>query len=318
MGIYASVDVGTNALRLLIAEVGPTGRLIPIVKERTITRLGEGFDGRIKKGAAERTLKALKVFSEKLSSFQVEKVRVVGTSVLRRAANGRGFVERVFKETGLRIEVISGREEAILSAKGVLAAIDGSRRVLIFDVGGGSTEYIFYEDGIKGCHSIDLGVVSLAEAFLSADPPKEEELKMMEGVVEGRIKGLLDMVEKDGVDPSTYSEDGAVLVGTAGTPTTLAAIDQALKRYDPDRINGYLLSYSTVEGIYRRLASLPVEERRRVVGLERGREDVIIPGTAIVLKTMEVFGFHKMIVSDAGLLEGVIYGLLELQREVIL
>lgn len=308
--LYASIDVGTNTLRLLIAEVEPGGRLIPIVKERVITRLGEGFDGRIKEGAADRTIQALKGFSERLSSFPVERMRVVGTSVLRRAVDGKAFVERVFKETGLRIETISGKEEAILSARGVLSVIGENGRALMFDVGGGSTEYIFYDNGVKACHSIDLGVVALAETFLTSDPPGREELEEMEGRVRGRIEELMEGVKRQGVDPSPFSGDRATLVGTAGTPTTLAAIDQAMEVYDPQRINGYRLSYSTVEGRYRRLASLPIEERREVVGLERGREDVIIPGAAIVLKTMEVFGFHDMVVSDAGLLEGLIYGLL--------
>ncbi len=307
--VYSSIDVGTNTLRLLIARVGPSG-IHPLLKERVITRLGEGFDREIKERAAERTIRALKGFRERLKSYPVEGIRAVGTSVLRRARNGKEFVERVLKETGITIEVISGEEEALLSARGVLSVIrDG--RVLIFDVGGGSTEYIFYNDGVEGCFSIDLGVVSLTEAFLTSDPPCGEDLKEMEREVEGRLREFHSSLEVRGVAPGSYTGGKALLVGTAGTPTTLAAIDQALEEYDPERINGYDLSYSTIEAIYRRLISLPLEERRGIVGLERGREDVIIPGAMVVMKTMEVFGFDRMKVSDAGLLEGIIYSMVE-------
>ncbi len=314
--IQASIDVGTNTLRLLIADVGSDGRVHPIVKERVITRLGEGFDGEIKERAAERTLEALKTFAQRLSAFPVERMRAVGTSVLRRASNREWFIERAVRETGIRIDVISGREEAFLSAIGALSVVGDGRRALIFDVGGGSTEYIFYERGIRTCHSIDLGVVSLTEAFLHTDPPAPRELEGMEEVVEEGIMGLIDLIRQEGFDPSFYSR-GGLLVGTAGTPTTLAAIDQALRTYDPERINGYRLSFRTIQEIYRRLTSLSVRERMGVVGLERGREDVIIPGTVVVLKTMSLFGFQEMVVSDAGLLEGVIYRFLEPCKEVV-
>ncbi len=308
----ASIDIGTNTLRLLVAEVErPEAGLTPLVYKRAITRLGgsytdeTGIDGE----AAERTLRALVTFRETIDQYRVERTKAVATSVVRRARNRDWFLEEARKRTGLHINVISGKEEARLSVIGVLSVVgDGTAERLILDIGGGSTEFIVVRGArILGSWSMEMGVVHLAERHLRSDPPRHGELKAMEEEIKGVIGNLKENVSGD---PLTSFENNikrhVELVGTAGTVTTLASIDQNLEVYDRNRINNHVLERGRVEDLYHFLSGLTLEERKDILSLEKGREDLIIPGTAIVLAAMEAFGFDSMRVSDAGLLEGVI------------
>ncbi len=316
-GLYASVDIGTNTVRMLVADVEDSGRLKPVFKKNAIIRLGGGFKPStgISKDAFLRGINVLASFSESLSSFSLKGLRVVGTSALRRAVNSGDFIARVEELTGLKVEIIPGTEEAALSLKGVMSAVNCGKRYIVMDIGGGSTEYIFSANGVsKGCYSLSMGVVDLAERFLKNDPPLENEIHDMEKGIETTIKELVSKLDNNGINASDYSRSGALLVGTAGTPTTLSAIEQKMGEYDADRINGYVLKYRNTISIYERLKSMPLERRSQMTGLEKGREDVIIPGTAVILKTMDYFGFRELTVSDSGLLEGVILKLREDDR----
>ena len=180
---------------------------------------------------------------------------------------------------------------------------EGSKgRAIIFDIGGGSTEYIFTEDK-KLVNSVgtDLGVVHLSERYITKDPVDEEELKALEKAIADKIKNV-----KDEINSSFLIPHSALLIGTAGTVTTLAALDLNLYPYDPKKINGYILKFENVKKLLDRLKKMPLKERRNIPALEKGREDLIIPGAVIVIKTMEIFGFDSMVVSDYGLREGII------------
>ena len=316
MGYYGIIDIGTNTTRLLIAEIDEYKRLKVIARDRAIPRLGGGFtpDTGISQEAHKRALEVLRAFSKRLSDYPIRRIRVVGTSILRRARNRKRFIDDVKRETDLEIEVISGEEEGELSLKGVLTVIGDKGRGVVMDIGGGSTEFIFWDRGIKrGCWSIELGVVSLVERFLSSDPPFRDELEVMEQEIEGMIGRVFKKALQEGVIETRGGEGLSFLAGTAGTPTTLSAIDQSIgvDEYTPERINGYILGYERVKELYKKLSSMPLKERKRIRGLETGREDVIIPGTSIIIKTMEIFGFKEMVVSDAGLLEGAVLKLWE-------
>ncbi len=308
---YASIDIGTNTLRLLIAEVDGTGALKPLLYKRAITRLGGNFtDAGIDLRAAERAFSALSDFRRIISENNgADKVSVVATSVVRRAKNRDWFLSEVAKRSGFKIDVISGDEEARLSLLGVMNVIKDSRdKRLVIDIGGGSTEFITTKgQGIRGAWSMEMGVVHLTEKFLKSDPPLGSELKGLEDEIKCVTKELKGLMAKEGIDPAEYSGDrGALLVGTAGTITTLAAMDQDLETYDRDRINNYTLSLEKVKNMYRYLTGLTLKERENVLTLEKGREDLIIPGSAITFIVMESFGFPEIKVSDAGLLEGII------------
>lgn len=296
-------------MRLLIAELHEDSRLEPLLYRRAITRLGGGYtDSKgIDPASAERTLRALEDFGETIGDPGVESVKAVATSVVRKASNSAWFLEEVRTRTGLDVTVIPGEAEAALSLKGVRSVIDaGARPLLVIDIGGGSTEFIVAGSGaLEKAWSLEMGVVHLSEAYIKSDPPESTGLQDMESEIRGVIEGLIGIMAKDGVTGCS-ARGGVVLAGTAGTITTLAALDQNLKEYDRAAINDYTLKKDRVAAIYRRLAGLTLRERAAMPGLEKGREDLILPGAAITLCTMELFGFDSMKVSDAGLLEGIL------------
>ena len=301
----ASIDIGTNTFRILVGEVKGK-ELKKLYIDRVITRLGGGFskEKRISEDATDRAISVLREFAIILKEYGVEKVRAVATSVVRESINGYGFLERVQRETGIRAEVISGEEEARLTVNGVLKSVSAnSEYSVIFDVGGGSTEYVLVERGeILGLRSTNLGVVHLTERFLKSNIPSKSDIDAISREIWDILSSELSWISK-------ISNNGLTLIGTAGTPTTLAAIELGLEKYDPNLVNGFILKKIAVLNIFDTLIRIPAEERLRIRGLEKGREDVIIPGALIVIKTMERFSRDEILVSDGGLLEGVAYSI---------
>src|SRR3990172_4073942 len=208
---YASIDVGTNTLRLLVAEQQGSD-LKPIVYRRRITRLGGGYteDGGISREAAQRTFEALEDFRREIDRAGASTVMAFATSVVRRACNREWFRDEVRKRTGIEITIITGGEEARLSLLGVLSVIDDrSGRKLVMDVGGGSTEFIATVDGVTaGAWSMELGVVHLTEKYLKSDPPSDGELAQIGDEVRGVLDDLKSRMRQDGVDPEDFSADG--------------------------------------------------------------------------------------------------------------
>jgi exopolyphosphatase/guanosine-5'-triphosphate,3'-diphosphate pyrophosphatase len=225
-------------------------------------------------------------------------VRAVATSAVRDAANGAQFVKQVQRETGIVLATIDGNIEAALTIKGIKAGLDQqAEQMLMFDVGGGSTEYGFTcGDSPLFSTSLPLGVVRLASCsadFATISDKIDQQLSILKQQMED--KNLLP-------DPAKTT-----LVGTAGTATSLAAIDLEMTDYDYRLVNNHQLSRQRIDEIYRQLAPLSPLERLKVTGLEPGREDLIIAGILITLKTMDMFGFKQMKVSDYGLLEGLLF-----------
>jgi exopolyphosphatase/guanosine-5'-triphosphate,3'-diphosphate pyrophosphatase len=301
----ASIDIGTNTFRILVGEARDK-ELKKLYIDRVITRLGGGFgkERRIPEDAAARAVRVLGGFASILKEYGVERVRAIATSVVRESINGYEFLEKVRRETGIRAEVISGEEEARLTVKGVLKSVSvNSAYSLIFDVGGGSTEYALVEGGeILGLKSTNLGVVHLTERFLKGDIPSKSDIDMISGEIWDVLSSELSWM-------SRVSDNDLTLIGTAGTPTTLAAIKLGLEKYDPNLVNGFILKKNAALDIFNTLIGIPAEKRLEIKGLEKGREDVIIPGALIVIKTMERFSKDEIVVSDGGLLEGVAYSI---------
>lgn len=304
-----SIDIGTNTIRLLIADHGRGGSLAPIVRKDIITRLGEGFSasGRISDAAAERTIVGLKEFQALIAHHKPDQVHAVATSVVRAAENGTLFRQRVRKETGLEIHLISGETEARLAARGALIAMNTVYdQALIFDIGGGSTEFIV-TSGTTPLEviSIDLGVVHLAERHLHHDPPLARECAAMEEEIARTVYDVRARLVAAARYPFT-PQARVELVGIAGTPTTLAAIDLGLRRYDRDQVNNHLMSKGRIAELYRELAGLYAQQRLLLPGLQEGREDLVLPGSLITITVMETFGFKTLRVIDSGILEGLI------------
>ncbi len=305
MAVYAAIDVGTNTLRLLIAEVVAPDDFTILHEEQEITRLGEGLiPSRILQDAPRRrSLTVLRRFAESARRYKAEQVAVVATSAVREAKNREELVAEFARETGFTLRVIDGVEEARLTLLGVRHGLRlGSHRILVMDVGGGSTEFVMARgEGIEAIVSTGLGVVKLTERYLLSDPPTLSDLKALQQAVSRRI---------DRLRRELPGAEGTGLIGTAGTPTTLAAIDLGLMAYDRTRVDGHRLSITRACELLGRLAALPIAARRKIPLLEPGRADVIIAGAAIIVTAMERLGYSELIVSDGGLREGVLLDLL--------
>jgi exopolyphosphatase/guanosine-5'-triphosphate,3'-diphosphate pyrophosphatase len=295
----AAIDVGTNTARLLIGRLDASGSIQPLQLKRHITRLGGGFSKKtgLSTEAKERAIAAMSDFAETLKQHGVTKVRAVATSAVRDALNGKDFSEEVSARTGICLEVIDGNEEAILTLRGVLAGLDKrSGDYFIFDVGGGSTEYTLTQGETPVfTRSLPLGVVRLTEGKITYDAMNDK--------ISRELANLVGEIEKAGLKKSIAN---TVLVGTAGTATSLAAIHLKMEDYDYRRVNNYCLSINSIKEILTELLPMSFEERLTVPGLEKGREDLIIAGILITIKTMETFDFKQLKVSDYGLLEGLI------------
>ena len=293
----AAIDFGTNTARLLVAEIREGG-YEPVRLEREIVRMGGGFSREegLSGEAQERGLGCLERFAGIIRSLDVSQVRAVATSAVRDAINGPAFVESISCRTGIELMVIDGIREGELTLAGVLAGLDcREKELLVFDVGGGSTEYTFALDGrARFVRSLPLGVVRLTEG------------KVTPAAVSEKIGRELDLLVQEMAAVPVRPASGATLVGTAGTATTLAAIVMEMKDYDYRKVNNATITRQQIETIYKRLLPMSPEERLKVPGLEKGREDLIIAGILIILHTMDRFGFHTLKVSDYGLLEGLI------------
>ena len=297
----ASIDLGSNTIRLLIAEPAVTAPIRPTLVEQRITRLGENFlpDKTLQTSATERTISALKEFAELMSLNGVTDYSAGATAVVREASNGRNFLDQVQRETGLVVRLLSGFEEARLSLLGVASVISNKESsMVVFDIGGGSTELVWKSEGDKSgseSSSLPLGVVHLTETFLQGDPPGLEACRRLRNHVSSVLAEL----------PLRMDFHDAFWVGTAGTVTTLASMWHELVEYDPETINGTVLGRTWLADLCATLARMKLSERRKLAGLEPGREDIILAGGLVTLEIMDTFGFSRFTVSDAGLLEGL-------------
>jgi exopolyphosphatase/guanosine-5'-triphosphate,3'-diphosphate pyrophosphatase len=310
----AAIDIGTNSTRLLITDY-KNSKFIPLERKMEITRLGKDLDRNktILDDSAQKTLEALSGYWRLVKDYDVEKYRAVGTSAVRKASNSDWFVSHIYKKLGMKIEVISGREEARLSFYGALRDMDLNRlsrkaesgaRVLVVDIGGGSSELILGDNNcnLEFVRSIDLGCVSLTEKFIGSGIPDTESLNRMQRHIANRLKGAIKRIRQ---------HKPLFIIGVAGTITTLAAINLKLKVYNRERIHRHILSFKRIEYIYKDLCRLDLENRKKVVGLNPKRADVIIAGTAIILEILKLLGSDDIMVSERDILDGIIYTLVD-------
>ncbi len=301
----ATIDLGSNTVRVLVVEAEGL-RWRPLYQAQRVTRLGErqAVAGQLLDGPMRRTVEAVADFVAAARAWSVSEVRVVATSAVREAVNRDDFIARVRTATGHMVEVVSGEEEARLTLQGVAAGLPhlgGS--FILFDIGGGSTEFVLAQDGrAVTAVSLRLGVIPLAERFVDQGPVSPERFALMRRAVEVRLDR--------GLPPRLTAARAPGLVGTAGTVTALAALDLELPAYDADRVHGHVLRRAAVEGLRLRLGAMTLQRRARLPCMEPGRADVLIPGIAICLSIMERLGHDSLVVSDRGLREGILDGIL--------
>lgn len=296
----ATIDLGTNTVRLLVAETTPGGWR-SLDETQQVTRLGEGLaaSGRLGAAPMARTAAVVGEYVRRAVAAGAGEVRVVATSAVREAANAADFVAAVERLTGRRVEVVSGEEEARLTVRGILAGL-GPRPGpwVAFDIGGGSTEFILARGHrIEAVASLGLGVVPLAERHPFPGPVEPARYGRMRDEIAQRLAGELpEPIRGAGVE---------VLVGTAGTVTTLAALDLGLAAYDAGRVQGHRMPREAVARLLARLGGLTLAHRAALPCLEPGRADLIVAGVAIVQAALEVLGARAIEVSDWGLREGI-------------
>jgi exopolyphosphatase/guanosine-5'-triphosphate,3'-diphosphate pyrophosphatase len=301
--IFAAIDVGSNTLRLLIGSLTGQG-IARLFTDRRITRLAEGVreTGRLRQENMDRSISVLHDFARSAAHYGATRIRAVGTSALRETSNSREFINRVCEKTGISIEGISGLREAELTAKGVLLALgDSLEQLLIIDIGGGSTEWIFCcgERTSPLSGSIPVGVVNLHERFITSDPPSYKDVASLTEEINRWIMNVHHRIA------CNFSES-AIFLGTGGTITTLAAIDLFLEHYIHEKVHMHTIPLKRLFDMRDLLLSLPLEKRTEVRGLDRGREDLIIPGILLTIRWGELLGLRELVVSDYGLLEGIL------------
>jgi len=299
MAVIASLDLGTNSTRVLVARPAD-GRLEVLDRRNTITRLGQGVgaSGRLAPEAIDRTLACLRDYREIVDRHGVERVRIAATSASRDAANCDEFFDAVEALIGTRPELLSGDEEGRLSFRGATGELDpAAGPFLVVDIGGGSTEFIVGTDRVEGVMSVDIGCVRLTEKFLLHDPPQAEELSA--------CISLTDAYLDDVVREIPAAAEARTLVGLAGTVTTVVAVEIGLETYDRDRIHHFRLTREAAEDVFRTLATEPRADRIHNPGLEEARADVIVGGCCVLVALFRHFGFDEMIVSEADILDGL-------------
>ncbi len=303
--MFATIDAGSNTLRLLVGKV-IAGKVVPELYLRRICRLAGGFSDKdgLSSEARERTLAAFKELAESCRYFAVRQVRAVGTAAFRQAVNGEEFAIEIRSATQVPLEIISGEMESKYMAAGVLSALDPlPEQSLIIDIGGGSTEFVLcsQQKVVWSC-SLPLGVVRLTEGY----PSSKQRYKFIDDILNSLIDEIVNACESAAVDFTTLA-----LVGTAGTVTTLAALDLEMTEYDWRRVNNYSLSLSRLQYWQSRLIPLNLSEREALSGMEAGRGDLIVSGLEILICLMQKMNNRCVTVSDFGILEGLLISLHE-------
>lgn len=301
----AVIDIGTNSIKLYVAELGPDGSLATVIDKNNIARLGEGMDEErtLQQEAIRRNAEAVAEFADLAKSNGAGEIVAVGTMALRTAKNAKDFIDAVRDLSGIEVRVIPGEEEAEFAYLAVLSGIGASvERLAVCDVGGGSTEFIFGgQAGIDRRFSINLGAVKVSADYLSSDPPSSKE-------VEDAISYVLDVLKENGVNDNMPVDK---LVGIGGTITSMGAVKFKMEKCDPDVIQGSILTRDDVDSLIALFRSVPLDERRNIVGLQPKRAEVIIGGACIVRGIMESLGTDELTMSDRGLRHGLMFRLFQ-------
>ncbi len=297
----ASVDIGTNSVRVLLAEVGPGGTLRTRLRQGTITRLGQGMvsSGAISDEARDRTIEAVRNFVEEAEYGGAQDIVITGTSAFREARNGGAVAQAIGDAVGYEVRILSGEEEARM----VFSAVAGGRPgpCAVIDIGGGSTEVISRVGEEWYVRSFQLGAVSMTEQFLTSDPPTDAQHQALRDHIAAALATHLA-----GFEPAP----GLTAYGVGGTVTALAAIHKGLVRYDPAAIEGEVIPVARMHEIAAALWTIPVGDREAIPGVNTGRADIILAGSTILLAVLDRLGVRDLTASTRGLRYGILYDLL--------
>jgi exopolyphosphatase/guanosine-5'-triphosphate,3'-diphosphate pyrophosphatase len=296
------IDVGSNSTRLLVADV-EEGRVTPVVRRSTVTRLGRGVDlsERLSAEAIEATCAAIDGYVATLQELGAETMDAIATSAVRDAGNGGAFVAELRERFALSARVLDGDEEARMTYMGATSEHVPEVPTLVIDIGGGSTEMIVGQGREAEWHvSMQAGVGRHTERHLVHDPPTPVELEALAA----DLRGLIDTARAD----APAAEAG---IAVAGTPTSLAAIEMELVPYDPQKIHGHVLELPSIQRMLSRLAAAPLAQRREIPGLHADRAPTIVAGVVTLVEAMRAFGLERITVSEHDILYGAAIALSE-------
>ena len=297
----ATVDMGTNSMRLLIADY-EDNKIINRKKYVEVTRIGKGVDekGMISKDSINLNSEVLERFINLAKSKNCEKICVIGTSALRDSKNSEEFVKKAYEKTGINVEIISGEMEANLGFLGIKSILDEKKYTLTIDIGGGSTEFILGNNhgDLVFSKSENIGVVRLTERFLKDDIPTDIQIIEMNKYIEAVTSDTIEMLK-------TY--DIGKVIGIGGTATSISAIIQQMEIYCSDKVHNSKIYYDEIVDIYKNLKSMTIQEKKMIVGLQPKRADVIFTGVCIMKKIMSMLDIEYITVSEYDNLEGMIY-----------
>jgi len=299
----AAIDCGTNAVRLLVADIDSRGGMRERVRLMRIVRLGEGVDrtGEFSEAALARTFEVLDEYARVLSAEAVGRTRFVATSASRDVGNREAFAAGVLARIGVIPEVISGHEEAALSFAGALGGLPEGLAplpALVMDIGGGSTEFVLGAQRPDRSISVDIGCVRLTERHLAGDPPTAGQTTLTAADIDTAIGAVLSAIPL---------AEARCLVGLAGTVTTVAAMAMGLDRYDASVLHGSVISSGAVHEVTETLLAMTRAERAALPFMHPGRVDVIAAGAMILRAAMVAGGFASVIVSETDILDGIVY-----------
>ena len=298
MTVAASIDIGTNSTRLLIVRK-EGAQLNALHMEERITSLGEGLGkkGYLKPEALDRVTEVLSEYMGYIREYEAESIFIVATSAAREASNRELLLERVKSTTGYNCRIISGEDEARLTFLGVMSDLNTFSKMLICDIGGGSTELTLVDHG-KQLNQISLSVGSrrLKESFLHHNPVQDEEMTVLNSHTEAILSQYLWF----------YGDSSIQCIMVGGTATTLAMIDSGVELFEEKKVHGYVLSHSSIVQIVKKLSSMSIEEREHVAGLHPKRADIIVAGAMITEVILRLFGFPSCQISVRDLLFGLL------------
>jgi len=303
----AAIDLGSLTVRLAVAEVEEPGKFQVILHRRAITGLGRKVaeTGQLDKADQDRTLEALRNFVGEMARLEVARGLAVATQAVRQAYNGEEFVQAAQEVLPVPVRLLSAEEEAYLTMHGVLSALDPkyleTGPILIFDLGGGSSEFVLVRPEAEPRFAgLPLGVLSLSQARPLGDPPHPDRVTDLKRELHRSLQMFY---------PHYFGvllQQPPILVGTAGSVTTLAAMDQDMREYDPQRINNYVLTKQDITDMATLLAALPEKERAELPGIEPEKAGVRVAGAVIIRAILTVTGQDHLVAIDVGLLEGVL------------
>src|SRR5438128_10939206 len=301
----AAVDIGTNSMRLVIAEVQPDGSYRVLDQDREMTRLGRGLysSGRIGDGPMEQSLQTLGRMKAIAEGFDVAELRAIATSAVREATNGRDFVREAWRRCRVRIEIVPAEEEARLAFRSVSRHYDLSDRLTaIVDIGGGSAEVILAAGGVvEQVVSLPLGAVRLSERYCKSDPLRRKHWKALR-------RGIDDTIDEKMGKPPFAAE---VMIGSGGTFTNLAEMAQLERDGKVVHARDYAISRAEVVRFLDRLRETPLEARRQIAGLNPRRADIMVAGVAAIARLMRRLGTQRVLVNDRGIRDGVLLSMID-------